>query len=123
MRDSASRVMPVSKLTLWSVLGCGVAKYINDIHGNTVVEDTSSCFHIFELHGFSVGVTSTIFMGVALLIFTTYRALKLRLGRFLMCCCGNCNNCSDTENASHSQTIAQPVQQQAVPIQPIQLVQ
>ena len=40
-----------------------------------------------------------------------------------MCCCGNHNNCSDTENASQSQTSAQPVQQQAVPIQPIQLVQ
>ena len=37
--DSVSRIMPISKWTLWSVLGCGVAKYFNDIHGYTVVED------------------------------------------------------------------------------------
>ena len=75
--DSTSRIMPISKLTLWSILVCGVSKYINDIHGNTVVEDRLLGFHVFELHGFSVGLTSTMFMGVALLICATYLAFKL----------------------------------------------
>ena len=106
--------MLLNVLILWSVVSHGVAKYINDIHGNTVVEDRSSGFHVFELHGFSVGVTSSIFMGVALLICATYLAFKLGLGRFLMCCCGNCNNCSDTESGSQSQASVQPVQQQVL---------
>ena len=105
LRISPIRIMPMSKLTLWSVLSCGVAKYINDIHGNTVVEDRSSGFHVFELHGYSVGVTSSVFMGVALLICATYLAFKLGLGRFLTCCCHNCN--TETEMGTQSQVPAQ----------------
>ena len=67
----------------WFIMDVGGARYVNDIHGNTVVQDKSTGFHVFELHGFSVGVTSSIFMGVALLICATYLALKLGLGRLL----------------------------------------
>ena len=106
-------------LILWSVLAHGVAKYINDIHGNTVVQDRSSGFHVFELHGYLVGVTSSIFMGVALLICATYLAFKLGLGRFLACCCGNCK--METETGTQPQTTAQPAQQ-AIPMQSMQMV-
>ena len=70
--------------------GCE-ARYLNDIHGNTVIQDKSSGFHIFELHGFSVGITSSVFIGIALLICATYLGLKLGLGRLLRCCCMGCS--------------------------------
>ena len=89
----------------WAVMGLGGAKYINDIHGNTIVQDKSTGFHVFELHGFSVGVTSLIFMGVALLICATYLALKLGLGRLLQCCCSNCR---EVEQPIQPQTATQP---------------
>ena len=79
------KLMRVEMLLL--VLDVGGARYLNDIHGNTVIQDKSTGFHVFELHGFSVGVTSSIFMGIALLICATYLALKLGLGRLLRCCC------------------------------------
>ena len=100
----------------WSVVSHGVAKYINDIHGNTVVQDRSSGFHVFKLHGYSVGVTSLIFMGVALLICATFPALKLGLGRLLQCCCGNC---MEAEHITQPQTAAQPTQ--AVPMPSMQM--
>ena len=81
----------------WAVVGFGGVKYINDIHGNTVVQDKSTGFHVFELHGFSVGVTSSIFMGIALLICATYLALKLGLGRLLKCCCIGCRGEQQTQ--------------------------
>ena len=93
---------------LWLVLDVGGARYINDIHGNTVVQDKSSGFHVFELHGFSVGITSSIFMGIALLICATYLALKLGLGRLLQCCCIGCRG-------------EQPTQAQAPPTPAIML--
>ena len=100
----------------WAIMGFGVAKYINDIHGNTVVQDKSTGFHVFELHGFSVGVTSSIFMGVALLICATYLAFKMGLGRVLQCCCGNC---WEVESITQPQTTAQPIQ--AVPMPSMQM--
>ena len=89
----------------WAVMGIGGARYINDIHGNTIVQDQSTGFHVFELHGFSVGVTSSIFMGIALLICATYLALKLGLGRLLRCCCSGCR---EVEQQTQSQTLTQP---------------
>ena len=100
----------------WSVVSQGVAKYINHIHGNTVVQDRSSGFHVFELHGNSVDVTSSIFMGMVLLICTTYLAFKLGLGRVLQCCCGNCR---EAEPITQPQTTAQPTQ--AVPMPSMQM--
>ena len=100
-----------SKITLMKVgmvlriLDVGGARYVNDIHGNTVIQDKSTGFHVFELHGFRVGVTSSIFMGIALLICATYLALKLGLGRLLRCCCSGCR---EVEQQTQSQTLTQP---------------
>ena len=82
---------------LWLVLGVGGARYLNDIHGNTVIQDKSSGFHVFELHGFSVGITSSIFIGIALLICATYLGLKLGLGRLFQCCCMGCRGDQPTQ--------------------------
>ena len=82
---------------IWLVLGVGEARYLNDIHGNTVIQDKSSGFHVFELHGFSVGITSSIFIGIALLICATYLALKLGLGRLFQCCCMGCRGDQPTQ--------------------------
>ena len=82
---------------LWLVLGGGEARYLNDIHGNTVIQDKSSGFHIFELHGFSVGITSSVFIGIALLICATYLGLKLGLGRLFQCCCMGCRGDQPTQ--------------------------
>ena len=93
--------VPMSAIArgIWLVvLTCCEAKYVNDIHGNTVVQDKSTGFHVFELHGFSVGVTSSVFMGIGLLICATYLGFKLGLGKVLACCCGNCNNCTQDDN-------------------------
>ena len=78
--------MNIVALVIVNVLGVS-SKYINDIHGNTVVQDRSTGFHVFELHGFSMGVTSSIFVGTALIICATYLAFKLGLGKLLLCCC------------------------------------
>ena len=91
------------------VLTCCDAKYINDIH-------------VFELHGFSVGVTSSVFMGIALLICATYLGFKLGLGRVLACCCGSCNNCTrDDSNGGGCVTQAKQMQTpvQVLPRQPV----
>ena len=82
---------------LWLILNVGGARYINDIHGNTVIQDKSSGFHVFELHGFSIGITSSVFMGIALLICATYLALKLGLGRLFQCCCMGCRGDQPTQ--------------------------
>ena len=92
------------------VLDVGGARYLNDIHGNTVIQDKSTGFHVFELHGFSVGVTSSIFMGIALLICATYLALKLGLGRLLRCCCSGCR---EVEQQTQPQTQPQATVPQA----------
>ena len=55
----------ITHVILLAVLVHGDARYVNDIHGNTVVQDKSMGFHVFELHGFSIGVTSSVFMGIA----------------------------------------------------------
>ena len=98
---------------LWLILDVGGARYINDIHGNTVIQDKSTGFHVFELHGFSVGVTSSIFMGIALLICATYLALNLGLGRLLNCCCIGCRG----EQQTQVQTPPAPVPQATAPIE------
>ena len=49
--------MNMVALVFVNVLGVS-SKYINDIHGNTVVQDCSTGFHVFELHELSVGVAS-----------------------------------------------------------------
>ena len=109
-----------SKITLMKVgmllliLDVGGARYVNDIHGNTVIQDKSTGFHVFELHGFSVGVTSSIFMGIALLICATYLALKLGLGRLLKCCCSGCRV---GEQQTQVQTPQAPVPQATAPIE------
>ena len=76
------RVVLMGVGMLWLVLDVGGARYINNIHGNTVVQDKSSGFHVFELHGFSVEITSSIFIGIALLICATYLALNSGLRRW-----------------------------------------
>ena len=109
-------VLMIAHGILLVVLACGEAKYVNDIHGNTVVQDKSTGFHVFELHGFSVGVTWSVFMGIALLICATYLGFKLGLGRVVACCC-NCNSC--TEDTSQGGVgAAQPHETQ----QPVQMV-
>ena len=60
---------PAKLVALIVVNVCGVyPRYIDDIHGNTVVQDKLMGFHVLELIGFSVGVTSSIFVGAALTI-------------------------------------------------------
>ena len=100
---------------IWLVVStCCEAKYVNDIHGNTVVQDKSTWFHVFELHGFLVGVTLSVFMGIGLLICATYLGFKLGLGRVLACCC-NCNSCTQ-DNSQGGGCATQPKQMQT-PIQ------
>ena len=41
------RVVLMGVGMLWLVLDVGRARYINDIHGNTVVQDKSLGFHVF----------------------------------------------------------------------------
>ena len=53
------------------------AKYVNDIHGNSIQVDKSSGFHIFELHGYTAGVTSSLFISAFLMICGAYVAFKL----------------------------------------------
>ena len=70
----------VDIVTLMAVGVLGVSsKYINEIHGNNVVQDRLTGFHVFELHGFSVGITSSIFIGAALTISATYLTFRLVL--------------------------------------------
>ena len=92
-----ARAVLVGMGMAWLVLGVGEARYLNDIHGNTVIQDKSSGFHVFELHGFSMGITSSIFIGIALLICATYLALKLGLGRLFQCCCMGCRGDQPTQ--------------------------
>ena len=110
--------MNVVALVIVNVLGVS-SKYINDIHGNTVVQDHSTGFHVFELHGFSVGVTSSIFVGAALTICATYLAFRLGLGKLLLCCC-KCTHCYEGQG-QQAMANPQPVQQQVVqqPLQPV----
>ena len=92
------RAVSVVMGMFWLVLEGGEARYLNDIHGNTVIQDKSSGFHIFELHGFSVGITSSVFIGIALLICATYLGLKLGLGRLFQCCCAGCRGTQPTQS-------------------------
>ena len=100
------RVVSVGMVMFWLVLeDCEAKRYLNDIHGNTVIQDKSSGFHIFELRGFSVGITSSVFIGIALLICATYLGLKLGLGRLFQCCCMGCRGDQPTQaqaSATHS---------------------
>ena len=83
---------------------CGVyPRYINDIHGNTVVQEKSTGFHVLELHGFTVGVTSSIFVGAALTICATYVAFRLGLGRVFNACC--CSRCSEERQQTSELTV------------------
>ena len=112
----ADPMITIARGILLVVLACCEAKYVNDIHGNTVVQDKLTGFHAIELHGFSVGVTSSVFMEIVLLICATYLGFKLGLGRVLACCC-NCNSC--TEDTSQGVVgAAQPNQMQ----QPVHVV-
>ena len=97
---------------------CGVyPRYINDIHGNTVVQDKSTGFHVLELHGFSVGVTSSIFVGAALTICATYVAFRLGLGHVInMCCCSKCSQ--DRQQTSELMVPTVPSAPQAVQLIP-----
>ena len=108
-------------LVFVNVLGVS-PKYINDIHGNTVVQDRSTGFHVFELHGFSVGITSSIFVGAALTICATYLAFRLGLGRLLSMCC--CSKCAQDRQQSIPNLSLPVVQQQPVPSAPqaVQLI-
>ena len=109
-------------LVFVNVLGV-FPKYINDIHGNTVIQDRSTGFHVFELHGFSMGITSSIFVGAALTICATYLAFRLGLGRLLSMCCCKCAQGQDRQQ-SISNLQLPAVQQQTVPSAPqaVQLV-
>ena len=69
------------------ILDFGLARYTNDVHSNTVEIDKSSGFHILELHGYTAGVTSSIFATGLLLICATYVAFKMGIGRIFKCCC------------------------------------
>ena len=73
-------VLKIACGMLLVVLACGEAKYVSDIYGNTVVQDKSTGFHVFELPGYSVGETSSVLIGIALLICATYLCFKLGLG-------------------------------------------
>ena len=124
-KSSVVRGMYLANLVgLVSINVLGVyPKYINDIHGNTVVQDRSTGFHVFELHGFSVGITSSIFVGAALTICTTYLAFRLGLGRLLCMCCCKCAQGQERQQAKSNLPLP-AVQQQTVPSAPqaVQLV-
>ena len=79
--------------TLWNVvvmvmgpLDLCTTKYINDIHGNSIQVDKSSGFHIFELHGYTAGFTSSLFISAFLLICGTYVAFKIGCLKMFSCC-------------------------------------
>ena len=93
-------------------------KYHNYIHGNIIHLDKSSSFHVFELHGFSVGVTSFVFLAAFLILYATYIAMKLGLSKVLRCCC-HCYNGQDrtVESGLMSQHMQMIQQQQPQPIQ------
>ena len=99
------RVVSVGMVMLGLILEGSEARYLNDIHGNTVIQDKSSGFHIFELHGFSVGITSSVFIGIALLICATYLGLKLGLGRLFQCCCPSCRGSQQAQTQSPASAI------------------
>ena len=63
-----------------------IAKCINDIHGNSIQVDKSSGFHIFELHGYTAGVTSSLFISAFLLICGAYVAFKIGCMKMFACC-------------------------------------
>ena len=109
-------------LVFVNVLGVS-SKYIDDIHGNTVVQDRSTGFHVFELHGFSVGIKSSIFVGAALTICATYLAFRLGLGRLLGMCFCKCAQGQERQQAMSNLPLP-AVQQQTVPsaLQAVQLV-
>ena len=99
-------------------------KYHNDVHGNMVQVDKSTDFHVFELHGFSVGVTSSIFISAFLLLCATYVAMKLGLSKVFRCCF----HCPEgmVESGLGSQQMQMIQQQQPQPVQmlsPVQPVQ
>ena len=77
-------LLEIVVLELNMVLG---VKYHNDVRGNTVQVDKSTRFHVFELHEFSVGATSSVFIAAFLLLCATYVAMKLGLSKVLRCCC------------------------------------
>ena len=64
-----------------------MSRYVNDIHGNSIQIDKSSGFHVLELHGYTAGVTSSIFVSTFLLIYGAYVAFKLRCLKMFRCCC------------------------------------
>ena len=109
------RVVSVVMAMSWLVLEGSEARYLNDIHGNTVIQDKSSGFHIFELHGFSVGITSSIFIGIALLICATYLGLKLGLGRLFQCCCLGCRGTQQTQTQSPASATPSIIPQPSAP--------
>ena len=97
-------------------------KYRNDVHGNTVQVDKSSGFHILELHGFSVGVTSSIFISAFLLICAAYVAVKLGINKMFRCCCNNSDRMVESGMAQQMQMMQQqqPIQR-ANQVQPVQM--
>ena len=111
-------------LVMWTVGIVVGVKYHNNVHGNTVQVDKSTGFHILELHGFSVGVTSSIFISAFLLLCATYVAMKLGLSKmFRCCCCCCCERMVESGIGQHMQVMQQQPQpvQMSSPVQPVQM--
>ena len=108
---------------VWLVNVVKGTKYQNDVHGNTVQVDKSSGFHILELHGFSVGVTSSIFMSAFLLICAAYVAVKLGLNKMFRCCCNNSDRMMENGMGQQMQMMQQQPQpiQRTTQVQPVQM--
>ena len=68
-----------------------MSRYINDVQGNSIQIDKSSGFHVLELHGYTAGVTRSIFVSGFLLICGAYVAFKLGCLKMLKCCCNRDN--------------------------------
>ena len=97
-------------------------RYQNDVHGNTVQVDKSSGFHILELHGFSVGVTSSIFISAFLLLCAAYVAVQLGISKMFCCCC-NSERMVESGMEQQMQMMQQQPQpvQRSNPVQPVQM--
>ena len=60
--------MWIAVMIFWLLPRTSEAKYTNNVYGNTVQVDKSYGFHILELHGFTAGVTSSLFIGAMSLL-------------------------------------------------------
>ena len=101
-------------------------KYHKEVDRNAVQVDKSTGFQVFELHGFSVGVTSSIFIAAFLLLCSTYVAMRLGLSKVFRCCCHCQERMVESGLGSQHMQMMQQQQPQHVqmssPVQPVQML-